>query len=120
MRGGKQRRVTAWAAIVAIALQTAFGALTPQTAQASGVDPFTVICHSGAQDDPASQPAPAAQDCAHCVLCSAAPAGVPPADLSIGSRLAVTAGRSPLPAGGRAPSVFIVQHNLARGPPGTA
>ncbi|MEP7030326.1 MAG: hypothetical protein ABI830_05270 [Pseudolabrys sp.] len=70
------RRVFGVVAIVVIALNAVLAGLSPVIA-APSIDPFTVICHSGADaaggETPADTPAPA-NPCHHCTLCSAAPA----------------------------------------------
>lgn len=72
---GGVRRPASWVAILAIALHTVLWGLSTPFAVASTVDPFTVICHSGAPlatdqapANPASLPGAA---CDHCSLCSA-------------------------------------------------
>jgi hypothetical protein len=69
----RARRLTAWLAILAIALQAVlagFAAWSP--AAAATIDPATVICHSAppGADDGQQAPSPAAHDCcSHCILC---------------------------------------------------
>jgi hypothetical protein len=70
----RTRRLTAWVAILAIALQAVlagFAAWSP--AAAATIDPATVICHSvppGGDSGPQA-PSPAAHDdcCSQCILC---------------------------------------------------
>jgi hypothetical protein len=75
------RRAIGLVAIVAIALHAMlWGVATPMAAGAP-LDPFSVICHSGAQtpaDQSPEAPAPSSS-CDHCNVCAAAAA--PPATL---------------------------------------
>ena len=78
MRRGVKRSL-GWLAIVAIALHTVLWGVAAPMAQASTVDPFSIICssatHAAAQTEqaPDQVPAPAAA-CDHCNLCGAAAA----------------------------------------------
>jgi hypothetical protein len=71
----RARRLTAWVAILAVALQAVlvgFAAWSPAAAAAT-IDPTTFICHSvppGA-DSGQQAPLPTTHDdcCSHCILC---------------------------------------------------
>jgi hypothetical protein len=68
----RARRLTAWIAILAIALQATlvgFSAWAPVAA--ATIDPATVICHSVPLGADNSQQAPASHDdcCSQCILC---------------------------------------------------
>jgi hypothetical protein len=78
------KRLTAWVAILAIALQAVlagFPAWSP--AAAATVDPATVICHSAPPSSDSSQqaPSPATHDgcCNQCILCGCLSAASLPA-----------------------------------------
>jgi hypothetical protein len=72
MRSGVKRSF-GWLAILVFALHAVLSGVALPAA-ASTLDPFSVICHSGVQADPADQspdtPQPVA--CDHCTLCGAA------------------------------------------------
>ncbi|HMJ44664.1 MAG TPA: hypothetical protein VK522_20570 [Pseudolabrys sp.] len=74
MRSGVKRSF-GWLAILVFALHAVLSGVALPAA-ASTLDPFSVICHSGVQADPADQspdtPQPVA--CDHCTLCGAAAA----------------------------------------------
>ncbi len=80
MRRGVKRSF-GWLAIIAIALHAVMGGFAPAMASGSPVDPFSVICHSGAPasaDQAPGTPTPSSS-CDHCTLCGAAAA--PPLSL---------------------------------------
>ncbi len=75
MRRGSKGFV-GWLAIVAIALHAVLWGAMPMAANASAVDPFSVICSSGshaAQTPDSPVPAPTSA-CDHCNLCVTAAA----------------------------------------------
>jgi len=86
MRAGIRRAVSG-VAVFAIALHTALWAAMAPVSTAAAVDPFTVICHSGAEQpaDPSPDqgvPGPG-HACDHCNLCSAATPPLPQTAFSI-------------------------------------
>jgi hypothetical protein len=121
------RRVLGVVAIIAIAMHaTLWGVMAVQAAAGAPVDPFSVICHSGAAtektgdktpSDPAGSPTHA---CDHCTLCGTAAA--PPIPQSVSAirllpmrrLLALTAS----PAVSR--NGIAVGSTRARGPPASA
>ncbi len=120
MRAWWQRSVSVLA-IYVIALTTILSAFAAPPATSATLDPFSIICHSGAPDSAATGQTPAQQApskaCDHCSLClvtaslsgpDAIPAGrlAPPSVLQI-LRPASTAARAH----------FAAAPNLARGPP---
>jgi DUF2946 family protein len=75
------RRVLSVVAIMAIALHTTlWGVVAAQAAAGTPADPFSVICHSGAETEKGGDQAPVsptsspAHACDHCTLCDTAAA----------------------------------------------
>ena len=109
------RRGVGLLAIYAIALHTILWTVTPLLAGQS-VDPFSVICHSAAADEPTQAPAPA-RNCEHCTLCSAMAPPTPESGAAIAQLLPaplidVLRPTSVLPTLG-----IATTPKLARGPP---
>jgi hypothetical protein len=108
-------------AIYAIALHVVLLGFAPFAANAAGVDPFTVICHSTAgepgDDGPAKPGLVPGSACEHCNLCNAAMA--PPApDVAILIKLAPAMVLAVLsPASARPRPEATSDPKLARGPP---
>jgi hypothetical protein len=72
MMQDRAKRLAAWVAILAIALQAIFAGFGGGPAIAAPLDPATIICHAAPSDDAPTQPAPAGHDdcCSQCILCS--------------------------------------------------
>lgn len=74
------KRSVSLLAIYVIALTTILSTVAAPRPAGAIFDPFSVICHTGAPADAASEPQPAAPDtqpkqaCDHCTLCNATPA----------------------------------------------
>jgi len=121
------RRVLGVVAITAIAMHTTlWGVMAVQAAAGAPVDPFSVICHSGAAAEKTGDQAPSdptgspAHACDHCTLCGTAAA--PPVPQSVSAiRLLPTRRLQVLSA---APAVsrngIAVGSTRARGPPASA
>ncbi len=120
------RRVLGVVAIMAIALHTTlWGVVAGHAAAGTPVDPFSVICHSGAATEtgdqaPADPPGSPAHACDHCTLCGTA-AAPPVPDSASAVRLLPT---WPLHVLSAAPAVsrngIAVGSTRARGPPASA
>lgn len=115
------RRSVGVLAIYVIALTTILSAFSTLRPASAAFDPFSVICHSGAESAAATDQAPAQQGptkaCDHCTLClvTAALAGrdaVPAEQLNPPAVLHVV---QPVP--GAARSRFAASPHLPRGPP---
>jgi hypothetical protein len=121
------RRVLGVVAILAIAIHTTlWGVVVVQAAAGTPVDPFSVICHSGAANENAAGQAPSdptsspAHTCNHCTLCGMAAA--PP--LPDGVSAIMLLPTRPLQVLSAAPTVSrngtAVESTRARGPPASA
>jgi hypothetical protein len=115
----RAKRLAAWVAIFAIALQTVFAGFGGGPAIAAPFDPATIICHSAPPDGGPTQPPPATHDdcCSHCILCSSlSMASLPAIDTAQMPPRIIAAKLSPFSAVAlfsRDPS----GPNLPRGPP---
>jgi hypothetical protein len=115
------RQFAGLVAIITIALHTGLWGIAAAHPVASGVDPFSVICHSGTTDDTTEQPANQApartHACDHCNLCGTAPLSSLPAAVSV-LKLAPAPLLHRLVAANVLASAGIVSRsNFARGPP---
>jgi len=109
-------------AIITIALHTALLGVAAVTAAPSSVDPFSIICHSGAEtggtaDHPANQTPAPTHACDHCNLCGTAPPSNLPATVAFlkldpAPLLHRLIAATDLPGAG-----IISRSNPARGPP---
>ncbi len=110
------KRSAGWTAIFAIAFHGLLYGLTPLAA--APADPFSVICHSGAQNDadqslPGSTPSNA---CEHCNLCSATTPPLAPA-VVLGRIVAPDLLQVFTPVSDTRASGSATAKQLARGPP---
>lgn len=80
MTGRTKKRLAAWVAILAVALQAVFGGVAATAAAAATFDPATIICHGDASDSGTDRQAPALRHdcCTDCILCSTLSAAPPP------------------------------------------
>lgn len=115
----RTKRLTAWAAIFAIALQVVFAGFAGAPASAASLDPATIICHSDASDGGADRQTPSPQHncCTQCVLCTTLSVATAPGTfvLFVPSRQQAAA-FIPFPAVEPTPFDGLAIH-LARGPP---
>jgi hypothetical protein len=85
------RRAVSWVAIYAVALHVILLGFASVAANASAVDPFSVICHSVAPAGALGDEAPSKPDlipghaCDHCNLCNAAAPPPAPDSALLGS-----------------------------------
>jgi hypothetical protein len=76
----RAKRLAAWVAIFAIALQAIFAGLVGGQALAASFDPAATICHGDASNSGMDRQIPSAQHgcCSDCILCNTLSATAPP------------------------------------------
>lgn len=120
MRSWWQRSVSVLA-IYLIALTTILSAFAAPPAVSATLDPFSIICHSGAPDSAATGQKPAKQApskaCDHCTLCFAVSALAGPGTISTGLLAPPSILQILRPASTAARAHFAATPHLARGPP---
>jgi hypothetical protein len=119
------RRSIGLLAIYVIALATILSAFSAPRPASAAFDPFSVICHSGADSAAASDQAPAqpapTKVCDHCTLCGAAAAAVLAFNGVVIDTLAPAAEQSVLrPAQSLPPAEIGGSPRQAQGPPSNA
>jgi hypothetical protein len=113
------KRVLAYVAIFAIALQALLtGFAVPDLAKAS-FDPATIICHSDGSGTGQQVPQPATADgcCAHCILSGASAMASAPEAPAIVAMPPVDGESLRPPATAAAPLAAHSSNHFARGPP---
>jgi hypothetical protein len=120
MMQDRTRRLAAWVAIVAIALQAIFAGFGGGPAVAAPLDPATIICHAAPSDGTPAQPAPASHDdcCSQCILCSVTISALEAPAVVAALELPRQSAPLPSPRSSFAPPPYgEAGSNLARGPP---
>lgn len=116
---GQFRKSMSLMAIFAIAMHAIlFG--VPMQAAATDVDPFTIICHSGAVDPSTNEQTPSqtpTKACDHCSLCFVAAALTGPDAIPAGRLTPPSVLHVLVPASSAARAHFAATPNLPRGPP---
>jgi len=123
MHAGVRRKLS-WVVIFTIALHTILWGVATPLAAGPAIDPFSVICHSGAQaadeHSPASPASTPAQACDHCNLCSVAAPPVTLATALAGQLAPARLLHILRPASAATHASLLTTPKLATGPPSFA